>query len=802
MSNIDVGTNPQQIDFTSISNRLLSKAEFIVADLVPGGKRVGPEYRAGALRGGPGDSFGFNLITGKWADFATGQKGGDLISLYAEIHNVNQGEAARKLSEVYLGEVNIKSQHPQESPPNLKPKYVLTAPPVDVAAPEFGKPDLVHEYLGKNNELLFYVTRYTHSGKKTFVPWSWSTEGKWVKKLWDAPRPLYGLHNVHKYASKPILIVEGEKACDAASKITQAYVVVTWPSGAQAWNKVDWSPIYGRKVLVWPDADKPGIQAGTMIASMLLDKCAEVKFLNADRDHSDGWDAADALAEGWNHKAFSEWAKSVVQVVNKPKSVVPEVMPDREPTRRKQEPREVNLNISLSNDPDTVQVPVNRHLLYVELGLEMTHDNTRLVMNSGNVVKILKGLPDFKDLVWTDTFYNQVLTKWNTGIVRPWSEIDDIKFYIMLQNVYGFTKISKHHVSDAINDVASNIQKHEPRDWLTGLTWDGEPRVEQFFIKTLQAKDSEYTRIVCKNFLVAMVARIMDPGCKADQMVILEGRQGSRKSTFASIMGGKWFAEANADIGTKDFDMSMQGKLLMEIGELDKMSKADIKTIKNKLSQRIDEYRPAYGRSVQKFPRTCLLIGTTNEDDYLDDVTGARRFFPIIVGNRIDTEYAESVRDQIFAEALELYKSGYQWHQEPPRSKEVQESRRKQDAWEDVIGRWLNERTVPGSFNTHDIWTDALKGEASRLGKPDQNRIGRCMRILGYRLHPKRVGVGGKLVKVWTKQHDESNSDKLKSSEIDTDANDEEGETVNMDHKPWNFAPGADNTGRNRNVTF
>lgn len=362
-------------------------------------------------------------------------------------------------------------------------------------------------------------------------------------------------------------------------------------------------------------------------------------------------------------------------------------------------------------------------------------------MNASNVAKIIGS--DFKDMVWRDTFYNKIFTKWTTGVERQWSDTDTNNLFIKMQHHYELAKISKQHIQDAIEFIASKNEKNEPQEWLATLKWDGASRIDDFFIKAMGSKDSTYTRAVSKNFWIALVARIMDAGCKADEMVVLEGKQGTYKTTSLEIIGGKWYGEVNCDIASKDFDQGLRGKILVEFGELANLRKTDVETIKRKLSTRVDEYRPSYGRYVEQHPRTCIFVGTTNETEYLKDATGNRRFWPMEIV-RADTNYIRESREQLFAEALVRFKAGEKWHEVPwEEAEEVRSGRMETDEWDNIIGDIISKSGMyqTSYFTLYDVWRD-MGATSEKLSKGEQVRLSNSLKRIGcekitFRLNSK-----------------------------------------------------------------
>ena len=234
-------------------------------------------------------------------------------------------------------------------------------------------------------------------------------------------------------------------------------------------------------------------------------------------------------------------------------------------------------------------------------------------------------------------------------------------------------------------------------------------------------------------FPIAAVARIYEPGCKADYVIVLEGPQGSGKSRASAALGGPWFSDSLPDVSRdKEAAQHLRGKWIIEISELSALRRAEAEALKSFISRPVERYRPPYGRIEVIEPRQCVFVGTTNRSTYLSDDTGGRRFWPIKVG-RINVDALTADRDQLFAEAVAAYRAGHQWWPSPDFElkyiRAEQEARFEADAWETVIASQVNglERV-----QLSQVALEALGIDAANLGTIEQRRITAILSRLGF----------------------------------------------------------------------
>ncbi|KAA2234759.1 virulence-associated E family protein [Salinarimonas soli] len=315
---------------------------------------------------------------------------------------------------------------------------------------------------------------------------------------------------------------------------------------------------------------------------------------------------------------------------------------------------------------------------------------------------------------------------------RPVTDTDVGQLQERLQ-LAGLHRIGRDIIHQAVDMRAHERAFHPVRDYLGALVWDGVPRIDGWLSAYLGTERTAYSAGIGAMFLGAMVARVMEPGCKADYMLVLEGPQGARKSTACAILGGPWFSDNLPDVTSgKDVLQHLPGKWLIEIAELSAMSRAEDAALKAFISRPVERYRPSYGRKEVHQPRQCVFIGTTNKAVYLRDETGGRRYWPVRVGS-IDTAALARDRDQLFAEAVRLHRQGARWWPdgafERQHIRPEQEARFEADAWEDVIASFVANRTT---VTLTEVAREGLGFETSRIGTADQRRIAAALERLGW----------------------------------------------------------------------
>lgn len=293
-------------------------------------------------------------------------------------------------------------------------------------------------------------------------------------------------------------------------------------------------------------------------------------------------------------------------------------------------------------------------------------------------------------------------------------------------------------------DIVSKKNRFHPiRDYLRPLRWDGVPRIETWLIRLCGAADTPYVRMVSRFFLVSAVARVMDPGCKVDTMLILEGLQGKKKSaTFRTLFSREWFSDAYIDWNTKDRFEALRGKWCVEMAELAGMRKADVEKVKGYLSAEADDYRRPYGKAYERAERQCVFGGTVNPNalgTYLRDDEN-RRFWPVKCTKNADLKALAAERDQLWAEAFLYYQSENEdmrrWWPETEEEKQLcaeqVEERRVEDPWQGVIEEWLERPGRRDKVTVNDVLELAVKVEPSKMMPGMSERVASCLQKAGW----------------------------------------------------------------------
>ena len=349
--------------------------------------------------------------------------------------------------------------------------------------------------------------------------------------------------------------------------------------------------------------------------------------------------------------------------------------------------------------------------------LDKTKDRTGTIYpkpHSTNIMRIFTQDERWSGRLWWNEFDHRPYKD-----ATPVTDTRETEVAFWLSEKYRMN-INTKAISEVIDAVAVRDSRHPVRDYLNGLVWDGTKRAEDMLHKRFSAapepapEEGEepvaLTAAISKRWMISAVARVMVPGDKVDSALILVGAQGTKKSSAFDALAGNcdWFNDSILPIGHKDAYQNLQGVWIYEIAELAGVSRRDQNVVKAFLTGRVDRFRPSYGRRQVKQFRHCVFVGSTNQDTFLTDYTGNRRYWPVKVDGVADRDGIVKDRDQLWAEAVHLYRKGEQWWLTEAEETALLERCRQHehdDPWEIHIGEWLLGR---GEFTIAGLLEGAL----------------------------------------------------------------------------------------------
>jgi predicted P-loop ATPase len=248
----------------------------------------------------------------------------------------------------------------------------------------------------------------------------------------------------------------------------------------------------------------------------------------------------------------------------------------------------------------------------------------------------------------------------------------------------------------------------------------------------LGAEPSGYAAAAGECWLISAIARVYQPGSKADCCLILEGRQGLRKSTALKTLADPWFTDEISDLGSKDAALQASGVWVIEIAELDSMKGPEIGKIKAFMSRSTDRFRPPYGKRLVQSPRQCIFAGTVNHSTYLRDETGGRRFWPVAC-TRIQIEELARDRDQLWAEAVARYRSGAIWWLDTVelnrQAADEQAARFEGGPWDGLIADWAADRDT---VSLEEVLGMCIGKDKANWSQADKNAVAKSLRSVGW----------------------------------------------------------------------
>lgn len=807
-----VGEGGGPIDYVALAAALLERAPVLVPVWLPEGYKHGRYWYVGDFDGSPGKSANVNLRSGAWGDNGRpGDSGRDLISLYGRIKGLSNRLAAIELM-ADNGWRQLQAPAPRERKGGRKADDddgITWTPlhPVPEDAPDYrtqwahyarGVPPLHWEYRDRWGRLLGLVVRFDKSdGTKDVQPISFcqGSHGhrQWKYRAFSTPRPLYGLWRLGNGSVPPplwqggqapptrVIVVEGEKKADALyAALAESVPVLSWPGGCRTVQLADWSALAGvPEVVCWPDADaqvdkksqamlprekQPGVAAMRKVQQTLVALGCQVELVDVGQpgERDSGWDAADAIAEGWTREQLEAF---MAQRMGPPEPAQPdEEAAEATASAKRPHLRLVEPTAAPAAAPGA-PTPSRAARAGGGGGGEVS-DPPRwqdgLVFQRGairecvaNVMLVLHHHAQWQGVLAFDQFAQRVVKRRPApydpdGEPVPasgsweWTDVDDTRTAAWIARHCSFVP-SSAFVAEAASETAHSAPFHPVIDWLESLKHDGTERLEHWAIDHMGVADTPYARRVSRYFLVGMCMRVLHPGCKFDYCLVLEGPQGRMKSTALRTLGGEWFSDTELDLQHKDSMSYIRGKWLHEFGELGSLARSEEKRQKSFLSRQVDEFRPTYGRREIRCYRQTAFSGTTNEWQWNKDPTGGRRFWPLEVGEVINIAGLADLREQLFAEAYALAKAGERYWPDADEQRELfdpeQLAREAPDAYVELLGSWLDSPNglLTTEFTLADACLSGLKLDAKSLTKDVQTRVGIALRKLGCERVERRL---------------------------------------------------------------
>ncbi len=384
--------------------------------------------------------------------------------------------------------------------------------------------------------------------------------------------------------------------------------------------------------------------------------------------------------------------------------------------------------------------------------VEFLKNDRGIINNEENVYRTINADPLLQDQFRLNTFVGLVECKFERTEWESMQRSDVIGVRMHLMRMYPhFSKVPHASVEDAIIRYANNHQVSPPVEWLKSLVWDKTPRLDTWLCSTFGVADDVYHRAVGSNWMKGLVKRIVHPGSKFDYVLVLEGKQGTKKSTSLAVLGGSWHVETVFTPDNKDFFMLFGGKAIVEFSEGETLSKTEAKHLKAIITMQFDKYRPPYERAPKEFPRQCVFAMTTNQEQYLKDETGNRRWLPIACQGDANIKWLEENREQLFAEAyhrvIELKETTYEFPEEETRLQQLM--RQTVDPREEQVYEWyfhkLGETDRNNGITTRRAYIEGVHGGsafAKEMGRLEETITGTIL-LNTLHLEKRRVAEGG-----------------------------------------------------------
>lgn len=695
-----------QFDFDAVNQAL--DAERLVPEWVPDGHRRGSEWVArnpNRRDNNPG-SFTINLVKGVWKDYATGDGGSDLVSLYAYLfHHDDQGAAIKELAAnhgVRLGDPETRQRAAEVAKvkqlDEARPELVLPIP-AHATAPKFwhprwGQASTRWEYKDREGRTLLFVCRFDPEGeRKQVVPYSWckhpdgAERWTWRGITGTKKRPLYGLDRLAADPEADAIVVEGEKTADAAQRLFgESAICVTWLGGVETADRANINALAGRRVVLWPDFDslhepltkaeieagvdpkskplmqlheQPGVRAMMHLAQALKGVAREVLMVGytVGGEFPHGWDLADGAGDGWTTEnaaaylaqhAGDPWHIASVKA-GQAAATTEAAAPTTGPAAAVTPPAPANDN----HQPLPLEASVNP-FGFPHMG------------EKGQPLNTVENLAYMLGEYGIRCRYNLISKETEISIPGMAFSQDNraAASLATIGSLCARNRMPKSDLGEYITLISDANPYNPAADWIDSKPWDGQDRITAL-AATLDPEDAELATALLRRWMIGAVGCVYEPAGQSMQgMLVLQGPQNSGKTTwFWSLTArNKNLAAEGVTLNPSDRDSVKMAisKWLVELGELDAtFRKSDIAQMKSFLTKDSDELFLRYSRASSQFPRRTAFVGTVNHKHYLHDETGNRRYWTVRHGPGLKGVHDVDMQ-QAWAQAKTLWAAGEQ----------------------------------------------------------------------------------------------------------------------------------------------
>ena len=604
----------QERNFEQLNSKL--PINMFVMKYLPDGKKKNNEWvslNPTRQDSKPG-SFSVNLNTGVWKEFAgDGDGGNDMISLYAYIKGCSQSQAYDELSQIYAHSMPI----PKSNKPEKDEGIVIYPAPADAGTPAEDNRAMEFCYRNENNQVLLYVFRYNNpDGSRRLTPpctYRLFKDGSksWHKKGIDEhPKPLYHIPELLERPQARVILVEGEKAAEAAQRLMPDWVATCWHGGSNAANLVDYSYLKDRDVILWPDNDDPGFKAMKVALSKLKPIAKSVRSIDIRylETKNPTWDLADGEAEGITYD-------EIMQLID---------------------------------------MQTETELTYPDLS---NHTKPRPLDTADNYKALLK--------------HFRIKNSWNMMKRIRTIEVPGIKFYgeesenaalnyitdLAVKNDLNIRRIDKH-----LDAIAWSNPFHPVRDWVLSKPLN-QKNIFDDFLKCVQTTNNVLSYILIKRWMVSAITALFNDSDFCSQgVLVIQGEPGTHKSSFImslvpnelkAIKGG-----TSLDPSNKVDIFTLSAYWFAELGELDAtFRKADIARLKSHITNDVDDVRRPHAVRNSQMTRRTVYAATVNDEKFLVDTTGNRRWWTISITEPIKTRHGLDMQ-QVWRAVYDMWLAG------------------------------------------------------------------------------------------------------------------------------------------------